>query len=103
MAQKSPGTSPRKCVPSLRSLHHHGSECVLSILQLFDPILEEVSQVLHRKWFRCNGLDFDIRHSVDDEGRKDVLKTPDNMAFDNLSGDVGGESRLELLYLRHSD
>ncbi len=36
----------------------------------------------------------DIRHAIDDEGRKDVLKAADNMGFDDLGGNVDDEDLL---------
>jgi len=70
----------------------------MSIRQLLDPLLQELSLSLRTQRLRGNSLDFDIRHRVHDDGREDILEAADDMAFNDLSGDVGDESLLRNLH-----
>ena len=57
----------------------------MSILQLLDPLLQELSLSLRRQGLGGNSLNLSIRHRVDDNRREDLLEAADDMAFNDLS------------------
>jgi hypothetical protein len=66
----------------------------MTVLQLINPLLEELSLPLRARRLSSNSLNLHIRHGIDDNRREDILEAADNMAFDDLSGDVGYEGLL---------
>jgi hypothetical protein len=70
----------------------------MSIPQLLDSLLQKLSLSLRAQGFRSNSLDLNIRHSVHDHRREDILQATNDVAFDDLGSDVGDEG-----LLRHLD
>jgi hypothetical protein len=73
----------------------------MSLVQLLDPIIEEVSLILGSQGLGSNCLDFSIRHGVDDNRREDLFDSANYVALNDLSGNISNESLLR--YLKMED
>ena len=72
----------------------------MSLIQLFDPILQEIPLPLSRRRLGGNGLRFHIGHLADGDRRKDLLQAANDVTLDDLSRDVGYKGLLRYLRTR---
>ena len=73
------------------------TEDLLSTLQLLDAIIQEASLTLWGCRLGSDGFDFCVGETVDHDWREDLLEATDDVAFDDLGGDVCDESLLGYL------
>ena len=66
----------------------------MTILQLFNAILQEFSLPLGGKWFRSNAFNLRVRHGTDSYRREDLFEIPNDVSLNHLCGDVGNENLL---------
>jgi hypothetical protein len=76
---------------------HDTPENLLSRLQLRDLILQTLSLVDRSHRLRRNRLSLRIGQTTDHHGRENLLQAADDVAFDNLGGDVRDECLLRNL------
>jgi len=76
---------------SLHTATHDLLEDPLTSLQLRNLILQLFPLATSSEGLRSNGFDILIGHGVDDDGGKDCLESFEDVAFDDLGGDVGYE------------
>jgi len=79
---------------SPRSRLHHTPKNLLALPQLHDLMLIEITHTLRGDRLRNHGLNSEIRELGDDERLEEVFETRDDVAFDDLSGDVCDEGFL---------
>lgn len=85
---------------SHHSAPQHPTKDVLSVLELLDAIPQELPLALCGTRFRRNGLYLRVGEAVDDDGRKDLLEAADEVALNDLRGDICNEGfLLDLQYM----
>lgn len=77
-----------------RSTTHDSAEDTLSILQLCNAVLQELSLALRAGGLRGDCFDFVIRQAVDNDRGEYFLQTADHVALDDLGSYVGNEGLL---------
>jgi hypothetical protein len=79
---------------SLPTTPHNRPKDLMPILQLINPLLKELPLPLRARRLSSNSLNLHIRHGINDNRREDILEAANNVAFNDLSGDVGYEGLL---------
>ena len=73
---------------SLHTTTHNLLEDLLTSLQLRNLILQLLPLATSSEGLSSNGFDILVRHGVDDDGGKNCLESFNDVAFDDLRGDV---------------
>ena len=77
-----------------RGTTHNVSEDLLSILELRNAIIQELSFALAVYRLRCNRPHLRILQATNGDRIENLVQAADHMAFNDLCGDVGDESLL---------
>lgn len=70
------------------------TEDFLALSQLLGLVSQEVSLALQNRRLGDHALDLGVRDVEGYHGREDVVQAANDMALDDLSGDIGDESLL---------